>query len=142
MADETPIADETPMAGDTPMAEVNKAHAKRPALKPSPAKPTPTPLTLSPTESPTDLEALIDRLQQRPGALEALVERLLEERRGPMAEKGKGVGVPALSEAQQKIEEDAKVFRDRTAGPTHEQLKESTRAPECIADLYAHELSA
>jgi hypothetical protein len=88
------------------------------------------------TSSAEDPEALLEKvLQQRPEVLRAVVEEFFQ-RRMHMTGRGVDAGVPELTDAQKELEEKAKLFRDATSGPSNEQLKDSTKAPPTIRDVY------
>ena len=86
------------------------------------------------TLSAEDPEAFLEKvLQQRPEVLRTVVEEFFQRR---MHMRGRSVGVPELTDAQKDLEEKANLFRDATSGPSSEKLKESTKAPPKITDVY------
>jgi hypothetical protein len=90
------------------------------------------------TASP-ELEALARVLEQRPQELEALLARVFQQRLGISTSTGRSAGALQLSDAQKEIEASAAQFRDQTAGPSGEQLADSTQAPPSNTDIYGND---
>src|SRR5262245_46237750 len=74
----------------------------------------------TPTSTSEDIEALAERLVVND--LQVLINRILNA-----AVNSRDVAVPELSDAQKKIEEAANLFKDGTAGPSNNQLKDSEK---------------
>ena len=90
--------------------------------------------TQTQTTSPEDFEVLAKSLPSED--LQALINRLVKRIED---DKGRGAGISKLSNAQKMIEEGATLFKDRTAGPSRDQLKKSTNEPQKIADIYGQD---
>src|SRR5262245_48737549 len=88
--------------------------------------------------SPENPEALVEKvLQERHEVLRKVVEEYFQRRMDLTADKGRGLDVvPVLSDGQKELEEQFKLSRDGTAGPSKEQFKDSTKVPTKIAGVH------